>query len=76
MLVYSAKPGFGFNPLRAYRNLPCPCNSGRKVKRCHGMIDILPLEEIEKAKGYLRMLSEVGFIEARESHLSEPKRKD
>lgn len=68
MPYYSFDPGLERNPLRRYRNLPCPCQSGQKVKRCHGRLDALPKELIPAVKAWLRELSAYGFIEARKWH--------
>lgn len=40
--MYQLKPGWAVNPLRKFRNMPCPCGSGVKSKRCHGRLDVLP----------------------------------
>jgi len=35
MLVYVPKPGFTHNPMcKIPRNDPCPCQSGKKYKKC------------------------------------------
>jgi hypothetical protein len=62
MSKYTPNPGFEWNPLRAYRNVPCPCGSGKKAKRCHGKIDCVPQEMAEFAAEYLARLKEHGFI--------------
>lgn len=38
------------NPLYSgeYRNKPCPCYSGEKVKKCHGSVRSLTLEQYNK----------------------------
>jgi uncharacterized protein YchJ len=38
MEVYTPKKGFAKNPLNRgdLRNLPCPCDSGDKIKKCCG----------------------------------------
>ncbi len=34
--MYAPSPGLTINPLLSIpRNLPCPCDSGRKYKKCH-----------------------------------------
>lgn len=43
--AYAPNPGFAWNPLRAHRNAQCPCGSGEKVKRCHGVEDLVKGEE-------------------------------
>lgn len=36
MPAYAPGPGFVLNPLRKFpRNLPCPCGSQKKFKKCH-----------------------------------------
>lgn len=67
--TFSPKPGFQWNPLRRHRNLPCPCKSGRKIKRCHGMFEVLPDEDVAQAKDYLRELALHGFIRTRLSEI-------
>lgn len=64
---YFLNPGFGWNPLKKHRNLPCPCGSGLKIKRCHGQSETLPLEDIAKCKEYLGKLEAYGFIRSRRS---------
>lgn len=36
-----------FNPLSAgkYRNNPCVCGSGKKIKKCHGIKSTIPYTE-------------------------------
>lgn len=51
--AYSPRPGHDWNPLRRHRNIPCPCGSGHKAKRCHGRAEILPEEDVRKIKAYL-----------------------
>ena len=68
MATYVFKQGFEWNPLRRHRNLPCPCGSKKKIKRCHGKVDALTHEDAEKARIYLRMLSAYGWIEGREEY--------
>lgn len=65
MNVYTPKPGFEWNPLRAFRNVACPCGSEKKAKRCHGQADLLPASDVATIKRYLRHLSAMGVIEAR-----------
>ena len=65
MKGYVPKSGFERNPLKRYRNLPCPCRSGRKIKKCHGMSETMTNKEAEMARAYLRELSMHGFIEGR-----------
>lgn len=38
MQVYTPKKGYTHNPLNKaeFRNLSCPCESGKKVKKCCG----------------------------------------
>lgn len=69
MPVYTPKPGFEWNPLRRYPNLPCPCASNKKAKRCHGAHGIIPAEDAVRVRAYLRELSAQGFIQARRSHI-------
>jgi hypothetical protein len=69
MKAYSPAPGHDWNPLRRYRNIPCPCGSNRKAKHCHGRPETLPLGMIEKVKDYLRGLSAQGFIEVRKGEI-------
>ena len=37
------------NPLNKgkYRNDPCPCGSGKKIKRCHGIKNLVTMPELE-----------------------------
>lgn len=68
--AYAPAPGYDWNPLRAYRNVACPCGSNLKVKRCHGKLDLLPVSEVAAAKEYLRRLSMAGVITARPKEIA------
>jgi uncharacterized protein YecA (UPF0149 family) len=68
--AYLPADGYAPNPLRAHRNLPCPCGSNRKAKKCHGRYDFLPIADVAQIKAYLRSLSATGFIEARPSEIA------
>ncbi len=70
MELYSPNPGFDWNPMRKFRNIPCFCGSKLKAKRCHGRLDALPHDVLPKVKAYLRMLSAAGFIEVRSSEIT------
>lgn len=37
-------PEYTFNPLTKARNMPCPCDSGLKAKRCCGQIPYVPAD--------------------------------
>lgn len=63
--AYTPKPGFDWNPLRAFRNVACPCGSKRKAKKCHGRLDLLPDAQVAEVKQYLQRLSAAGIIEVR-----------
>lgn len=41
-----------FNPLTKgnYRNIPCPCGSGKKAKVCHGKESYLTEEQVNELK--------------------------
>lgn len=58
--------GRDWNPLKRHRNIPCPCGSGKKAKRCHGKAETLTIEDCEKVKSYLTKLASHGFIKRRE----------
>lgn len=68
--MYTPHPGDDWNPLRRHRNLPCPCGSGKKIKRCHGQAETLPLDDLPKVKEYLKRLAMHGFIKERQSEVS------
>jgi uncharacterized protein YecA (UPF0149 family) len=68
--VYLPADGYAPNPLRAHRNLPCPCGSNRKAKKCHGRYDFLPVADVAQIKAYLRTLSATGFITVRPSEIA------
>jgi hypothetical protein len=61
MRVIIPPRGFDRNPLKAHRNAACPCGSGLKVKRCHGLEDYLPIEAAESARKYLAVLASQGL---------------
>lgn len=37
------------NPIASgkFRNDPCPCGSGKKIKKCHGVKDVLSKDELD-----------------------------
>lgn len=70
MRILVHNKGCASNPLRAHRNIACPCGSNLKAKRCHGRYDSLPIADIEKIKTYLRALSAKGIIEARKGEIT------
>lgn len=57
MKVYNPKPDRAWNPLKNYRNIPCPCGSGLKAKRCHGVQETLLRSDVEKVNAYLLVSS-------------------
>lgn len=70
MRILIPNDGFTPNPLRAHRNIPCPCGSKKKAKRCHGVRDFVADVEAKAIRAYLRELSAAGFIEARASEIA------
>ncbi len=60
--LYSPKKGQHFNPLTAgkYRNLPCPCGSYGKVKKCHGLFETLDDADYITVKRWIREVVEKG----------------
>lgn len=52
--LYSPREGYEWNPLKGYRNIPCPCGSGVKAKRCCGQFDTLPVKVAEKIRAHLK----------------------
>lgn len=56
------KPGFEWNPLRSLpRNLPCPCQSGKKYKACH--LDKMPLVvPVAVANDYREQIAKPGLV--------------
>lgn len=62
MPTYTIKEGYERNPLRQYRNIPCPCGSRKKAKRCCGRFDALPVELVEALRKYLRSIRAMGFV--------------
>lgn len=56
---YWPKAGYEWNPLRKHRNIPCPCGSGRKAKKCHGQAEAIPEDEAQVVQDYLRQLGEL-----------------
>ncbi len=53
MSVAVLEPGYEWNPLKKYRNWPCPCESGLKVKRCCGQFEAIPVDVADKIKAYI-----------------------
>lgn len=70
MRVHILNPGHDWNPLRAHRNLPCPCGSDKKVKRCHGLALTVPTDVAATLRKYLRALSAAGVITARPKEIT------
>lgn len=62
MPAYTPSPENDWNPLRAHRNIPCPCGSQMKAKRCCGRFDVLPKATVKAVKDHLRALSARGVI--------------
>lgn len=61
MTMYGIKntTQFSWNPAQKIpRNTPCPCNSGKKFKRCclRTMTQIVNKEDAEKAKPIIKAL--------------------
>lgn len=44
------------NPISSgkYRNDPCPCGSGKKIKKCHGVKTDITLEERNEINGWIQ----------------------
>lgn len=57
---YAPKRGYVWNPLKQYRNLPCPCDSGRKTKVCCGLFEALPADTAAKVEILLRKIPKKG----------------
>lgn len=74
MIAYTPAAGHEANPLKRHRNVPCPCGSGKKAKRCHGRHDFIPEADAKNAKRYLRELSALGFIEVKLGTVSDGSR--
>ena len=49
--------GLYFNPISGgkYRNMSCPCASGKKVKKCHGIKSGLNKSELTEVNDLIRM---------------------
>jgi len=56
MLTYSPKAGYAYNPLIRYRNVPCPCKSGKKVKKCCGQYRYVKKEFASKINKWLKTM--------------------
>lgn len=63
--IYQPKPGHTWNPLTRYRNIICPCGSGRKAKRCHGAAEIVPEKEAVAVQAFLIEMAKTGIIKLR-----------
>ena len=57
MKVYRLTKGCARNPLSRYRNLPCPCKSGKKVKKCCGRYSHIKQESADKINEWLESVS-------------------
>lgn len=52
--IINAAPGYVENPAKKYsRNLRCICQSGKKIKHCHGKNDFVP---VDQARDFLSMV--------------------
>jgi hypothetical protein len=63
MPEYVIQPGHARNPLLKHRNVPCPCGSNQKAKRCCGRFPVVPENVAASVKAYLDHLETHGFIE-------------
>ena len=57
----SVNEGYSWNPLTSFpRNAPCPCNSGKKFKKCHeGNIPIaIKSEDSEKVRRLMKAIKQ------------------
>jgi len=62
-IVYKLLPGYAYNPLKKLaRNMPCPCKSGKKFKKCC----LLTLPEAVKKETANILLKALPLIEAGE----------
>lgn len=59
MKGYSPNPGYDWNPLRAHRNIPCPCESGKKAKHCHGRDNTIPASQVKTLRTYLKAIEQM-----------------
>jgi len=55
MSTYHLQPGFEWNPLQKYRNIPCPCGSKKKAKKCCGMHETCSEDLAKKLKAFLKV---------------------
>lgn len=58
--------GYVWNPLLKFpRNLPCPCDSGKKFKACHlsQLPPVVPPKAAEQIREAMRMPEAVKFVE-------------
>ena len=59
---YVLKPGHQWNPLKEYpRNLPCPCGSNKKFKKCHMHLTghVCTDEQAEKLLPFVKKAKEI-----------------
>lgn len=64
-------PGWTYNPLKGLeRNSLCPCQSGKKFKKCHLNLlpELVPLEVAEKYRRVLKTTKVIRFV----NHDNEP----
>lgn len=63
-VAYKPKEGIAFNPLKRgkYRNIPCPCGSGRKAKKCHGLEPFMKAEAAKEAQDILNIREKAGVL--------------
>ena len=52
-MCYSLNPGNVWNPLTKYRNIPCPCGSGKKAKKCHGLLEWVTKKDAETIMNWI-----------------------
>lgn len=65
-VIYKLKEGFAWNPLlKIPRNVPCPCDSGKKFKACHllSMPRVVPqslADEYKKGMAHVEIIKFIG----------------
>lgn len=64
-MVMTPKPGFTFNPLKSLpRNSLCPCQSGKKFKKCHlnQLPEVISEKDANLYRNTMRIHKQIRFV--------------
>ena len=76
MIVYKPKTGYTYNPMcKIPRNDPCPCQSGKKYKKCcmNAISRYIPLSYAKRMEGKNRTEQFIIYVEYSKKLTGDPK---